>query len=69
MLYVFYIYIAFDVVYTIWDTFMYIYHKISSSDGGKDKKSKKEDSFEMKPMQSNSDMKEDPPKKKPSKVE
>lgn len=70
VLYVFWIYISFNVVYIIWDTFMYIYAKcICPGDGKNNKKKSKEDSFEMKPMKMDSNAKEDTPKKEPSKVE
>ena len=70
VLYIFWIYISFDIVYTIWDTFLYIYAKhICPGDSEKNKKEAKEDSFEMKPMKVESDAKKDKPKKEPSKVE
>ena len=69
MLYVFWIYIAFDIVYTIWDTFMYIYVWIAPFEKKEKTTTENTATFEMKPMKVDSDEGKDPPSKEPSKVE
>ena len=66
--YPFWIWIAFLIVYTFWDSFLFIYSKCIGPRLDKMwKKGEKE--YEMKPTNADSsDDKEEPPKKMPSKV-
>lgn len=67
MFYIFWIYIAFDIVYAIWDTFVYIYKWIAASYC---KEEEKKETLEMKTVAAESEeKKQDPPSKEPSKVE
>ena len=70
MLYVFWLFIAFDIVYAIWDTFVYNYKWLATSYNKKEKTKKKEGTFEMTTVTTNSkENPQDPPSKEPSKVE
>ena len=70
VLYVFWLFIAFDIVYAIWDTFVYNYKWLAASYNKKEETKKKEDTFEMTTVTTNSkDNLQDPPSKEPSKVE
>lgn len=66
--YPFWVWIAFIIVYTLWDCFLFIYSKWIGPHLDKMWK-KEEKEFEMRPTNADPQDKEDPPKKKPSKVE
>lgn len=70
MLYVFWLFIAFDIVYVIWDTFVYNYKWLAESYNKKQETKKKEGTFEMMTVTTNSqENQQDPPGQEPSKVE
>ena len=66
--YPFWVWIVFLIVYTFWDSFLFVYSKWIGPRLNKMWK-KKEKEFEMRPTNADPKDKEDPPKKEPSKVE